>query len=136
MKVYVLALDDVFDTGLATVLDAFTTANELAEMSGLTLRFDIRIVGVRKTVRTSQGLDVPIILANDSPVPDWVVVPAIGFKMPGPLQAALARPDVSEAGEVLRQWAGLGAVTAAACITRTFDGVPPLYIDCGSVGFA
>jgi hypothetical protein len=27
MRVYVLALDGVFDTGLATVLDAFTTAN-------------------------------------------------------------------------------------------------------------
>jgi transcriptional regulator GlxA family with amidase domain len=117
MKVYVLALDDVFDTGLATVLDAFTTANELAEISGLTsLRFDLRIVGVRKNVRTSQGLDVPIVPVADSPTPDWVVVPAIGFKMPGPLQAALARPDISDAAEVLRQWAALGAITAAACI--------------------
>ena len=116
MKVYVLALDDVFDTGLATVLDAFTTANELAEISGLTLRFDLRIVGVRKTVRTSQGLSVPIVLATDSPVPDCVIVPALGFKMPDPLQAALTRPDVSEAGEVLRQWSSLGALTAAACI--------------------
>jgi len=35
MRVYVLALDRVFDTGLATVLDDFQTANELAEMSGL-----------------------------------------------------------------------------------------------------
>jgi hypothetical protein len=42
MKVYVVALNDVFDTGLATVLDAFGTANELAEMSGMTsLRFDV-----------------------------------------------------------------------------------------------
>src|SRR5262249_40164802 len=117
MKVYVLALDDVFDTGLATVLDAFTTANELAEMTGLTsLRLEVRIVGVRKTVKTSQGLNVPIVLAADSATPDWVVVPAIGFKMPGPVQEALARRDVSDAAKALRQWAGLGAITAAACI--------------------
>ena len=32
MRVFVLALDHVFDTGLATVLDAFQTANELAEL--------------------------------------------------------------------------------------------------------
>jgi ABC-type lipoprotein release transport system permease subunit len=51
MKICVLALDRVFDTGLATVLDAFSTANELAEMSGITsLRFDISIVGVRSIV--------------------------------------------------------------------------------------
>src|SRR5882724_2983121 len=80
MRVYVLALDGVFDTGLATVLDAFETANELAEMSGLASpRFDVTIVGVRKAVKTSQGLSVPVAAAPMRSVPDWVVVPAIGF---------------------------------------------------------
>ena len=112
-----LALDGVFDTGLATVLDAFQTANELAEMSGLTSpRFDVTIVGMRKAVKTSQGLIVPVVPAPTRVVPDWVVVPAIGFKMPGPLQAALARADVSDAGKTLRAWADRGAGTAAACI--------------------
>jgi hypothetical protein len=56
MMVSVLALENVFDTGLATVLDAFQTANELAELSGLSSpRFDVTVVGVRKTVKTSQG---------------------------------------------------------------------------------
>src|ERR1700751_4283849 len=60
MRIYVLVLDGVFDTGLATVLDAFQTANELAEMSGLASpRFDVAIVGMRKAVKTSQGLTVP-----------------------------------------------------------------------------
>ena len=46
MRVSVLALDHVFDTGLATVLDAFQTAYELAELSGLsTSRFDVSVVG-------------------------------------------------------------------------------------------
>jgi transcriptional regulator GlxA family with amidase domain len=117
MKIYVLALDAVFDTGLATVLDAFETANELAEMSGLASpRFDVTIVGVRKAVKTSQGLSVPVATVLRRVIPDWVVVPAIGFKMPGPLQAALARSDVSDAGKTLRGWAEKGAGTAAACI--------------------
>jgi transcriptional regulator GlxA family with amidase domain len=117
MKINVLALDGVFDTGLATVLDAFQTANELAEMSGLASpRFDVAIVGLRKVVKTSQGLVVPTAPVPKRQVPDWVVLPALGYKMPGPLEAALARPDVRDAGDVLRGWADRGAVTAAACI--------------------
>ena len=117
MRIYVLALDGVFDTGLATVLDALGTANELAEMSGLASpRFDVTIVGVRRKVTTSQGLTVPVVSLPLRHIPDWVVVPAIDFKMPGPLQEALARPDVREAGKVLRSWAERGAATAAACI--------------------
>jgi len=125
MKVLVLALDGVFDTGLAVVLDAFQTANELAEVSGLASpRFEVTIAGVRKAVKTSQGLTVPVTLVSkldsrpDSrrSAPDWVVVPAIGFKMPGPLQAALARPDISDAAVFLRKCAERGATMAAACI--------------------
>jgi transcriptional regulator GlxA family with amidase domain len=117
MKINVLVLDGVFDTGLATVLDAFETANELAEMSGLAApRFDVTIVAVRKLVKTSQGLVVPATPVPKRRVPDWVVLPALGFKMPGPLEVALARPDVRDAGEVLRAWADRGAGTAAACI--------------------
>ncbi len=117
MKINVLALDGVFDTGLATVLDSFATANELAELFGLTsLRFDVSTVGVRATVRTSQGLKVPVIPAAKRGKPDLVVVPAPGYKMPEPLLAALARPDVREAGVALRRWADQGAITAAACI--------------------
>jgi transcriptional regulator GlxA family with amidase domain len=117
MKVFVLALDGVFDTGLATVLDALVTANELAEMSGLSSpRFDVSIVGMRRAVKTSQGLTVPVVAAPKRIVPDCVVVPAIGYKMPGPLVAALARSDVSDAGKMLRYWAERGAATAAACI--------------------
>src|SRR6478752_2025381 len=117
MRVSVLALDNVFDTGLATVLDAFQTANELAEMSGLASpRFDVTIVGVRKSVRTSLGLVVPAVPVPKRKAPDCVVVPAIGFKMPGPLEAALTRRDVRDAGDVLRAGADRGALIAAACI--------------------
>lgn len=116
MRINVLALDNVFDLGLAAVLDAFQTANELIGMSKLTVpRFDVRTVGVRKMVKTSQGLRVPV-RAIDGRVPDCVVVPAIGFKMPGPLEAALGTSEVRDAGAVLRQWAGRGATMSAACV--------------------
>jgi transcriptional regulator GlxA family with amidase domain len=107
----------VFDTGLATVLDAFQTANELAGITGLSApRFEVTIVGVRRTVTTAQGLTVPVRAASRRSVPDWVVVPALGFKMPEPLQTALARSDVSDAANALREWSARGAITAAACI--------------------
>jgi transcriptional regulator GlxA family with amidase domain len=116
MRVHVLALDDVFDLGLSAVLDAFQTANELIEMGGLTVpRFEVTTVGLRKTVTTSHGLRVPV-HAVDGKIPDCVVVPAIGFKMPGPLEIALARSEVRDAAAVLRHWAGRGATMSAACI--------------------
>jgi transcriptional regulator GlxA family with amidase domain len=116
MKINVLVLEHVFDLGLSAVLDAFQTANELIGMSGLAVpRFEVRIAGVRKAVRTSQGLTVPV-HGTGWRTPDCVVVPAIGFKMPGPLESALARPQIRDAGASLRQWARGGATMAAACI--------------------
>lgn len=116
MRVHVLALPDVFDLGLAAVLDAFQTANELAAISGLPgERFEVKIVGVTRSVRTSQGLTVPV-QAIGAKAPDCVVVPAIGFKMPEALEAALARPDVEDAATVLQKWARKRALMTAACI--------------------
>jgi transcriptional regulator GlxA family with amidase domain len=116
MRVDVLALDDVFDLGLSAVLDAFQTANELIEMAALAVpRFEVKIVGMRRAIKTSQGLSVPV-NAIGTRTPDCVVVPAIGFKMPGPLEDALGRPDVRDAATALRQWARRGATMTAACI--------------------
>lgn len=117
MKIQVLALDGVFDTGLAAVLDALQTANELAGLSGMASpRFEVTIVGVRRAVRTAQGFSVPVRPIGRPTTPDCVVVPALGYKMPEPLLAALARPDVREAMQALRSWADRGATIAAACI--------------------
>ena len=116
MRVSVLALDRVFDTGLATVLDAFQTANELAEVSGIPAsRFEVSVVGVRKQVKTAQGFTVPV-RPIATRAPDCVVVPAIGFKMPDALQQALDRPDIRDAAMVLRRWSTRGAMISAACI--------------------
>lgn len=116
MRVNVLVLDGAFDLGLSAVLDAFQTANELIDMAGLAVpRFEVKTVGVRRVVKTSHGLGLPVQAVGSRP-PDCVVVPAIGFKMPGPLEAALSRPDVRDAAAVLRHWAHRGATMTAACI--------------------
>src|SRR6185503_3365843 len=89
---------------------------ELADASGLSSsRFDVTVVGVRTHVKTSQGFTVPV-RPMAKQVPDCVVVPAIGFKMPDALQRALARPDIRDATVVLQQWAERGATMSAACI--------------------
>jgi transcriptional regulator GlxA family with amidase domain len=85
-------------------------------MSGVSAeRFDVRMVGLSESVQTSQDLTVPL-QAIGSKAPDWVVVPAIGFKMPGPLEAALARPNIKEAALLLQRWDRKGAIMTAACI--------------------
>jgi transcriptional regulator GlxA family with amidase domain len=115
MRVYVLALDGVFDLGLSAILDAFQTANELIEMTGLAVpKFEVKIVGMRKTVRTAHGLTIPV-----QPVgrrtPEYVIVPAIACKTLDTLKAALARPDVRDSAKAFRTWANNGATLTAAC---------------------
>lgn len=117
MKLQVLALDGVFDTGLAAVLDAFSTANELAAMlSPGAARFEVAVVGVRRRVRTAQGFAVPVAAIVEPAAADWLVVPAIGYKMPDALVPALERADVRDAGAALREGAAAGVRIAAACI--------------------
>jgi transcriptional regulator GlxA family with amidase domain len=117
MKLQVLALDGVFDTGLAAMLDVFTTANELAAMLSLDVPpFDVALVGLRRRVRTAQGFGVPLSGKPDPAAADWLVVPAIGYKMPEVLVPALQRGDVREAVAALREGAATGTAIAAACI--------------------
>ena len=115
MRVFVLALDGVFDLGLSAILDSFQTANELIEMTGLALpQFEVKIVGMRKMVRTAHGLKVPIQLAGRQ-TPECVIVPAIACKTPVTLNAGLTRPDVRDAAKAFRKWSSDGAMLSAAC---------------------
>ena len=117
MRIHILALNGVFDTGLAAVLDAFTVANALAEMTGISsLHFQTKLVGLRKTITTAQGLKVPVTAAARARTPDVVVTPAITQLKPEPLVQALATSEVRDAGAVLRKWSERGALTAAACV--------------------
>ncbi len=119
MRITVLVLDGVFDSGLAVVLDTFETASALAEATRKPSRFEVTVAGLRRTVTTHHGLRVPAVALDDAPTPDLVVVPALGAKTIDTIQAALTRPDVSDAGDALRGWADAGVKIAGAC-TATF----------------
>lgn len=120
MRIQVLVLDGVFDTGLSVVLDALQTATELAQLNGKpSVRFEVELVGLSETARTQQGLTVPLKRASERTRPDVVVVPALGAKMPEQLKRALARPELERTGDLLRAWSTSGAILAAAC-TGTF----------------
>jgi hypothetical protein len=90
MRIHILALNGVFDTGLAAVLDAFCMANALAEMIDLSsVRFDINVVGLHKRVTTAHGLTVPVNAAARVHAPDAVVMPALLHMKPESLVRAL-----------------------------------------------
>lgn len=114
MRIALIALDDVFDTGLATLADTFETANELAGQT----QFAVSIVGVRARVRTHHGFAVPV-APPEARAPDLAIVPALACKQPDTILAAIARADVAEVSALLARWAARGSQLAAAC-TGTF----------------
>lgn len=120
MRLHLLVLDGVFDLGLAALTDTLATANELAAtLPDAPASIEITLVGVRRRVRTAQGLTVPVVSADRVAAPDVVLVPALGAKMPEPLAARLAQADVADAVALLRRWSTGGASVGAAC-TGTF----------------
>ena len=118
MRIQVLVLDGAFDVGLAAILDTLATANDLAAEGGRP-PFVVERVGVRRAVRTQQGLSVPLAPAGRGGAPDLVIVPALGCKTPETIAAALGRRDVDDAADWLRRQAAAGARVTAAC-TATF----------------
>jgi transcriptional regulator GlxA family with amidase domain len=117
MRVGVLALDGVFDLGIAAILDTLETANDLAtlERTGAGSPFDVRLLSLRRRVSTHQGLRVPVELASASRRPEVVIVPALGAKTPATLEPALERPDVVDAIALLADWGKRGTRIGAAC---------------------
>jgi len=118
MQICVLAVSGTFDTGLSSVLDTLQIAGELAASKGRDHPFNVRICGVRRRVKTQQGLQVPL-----APLPrarpEIVIVPALGAKSPQALGLALQKREVDDLGELLGHWARSGTLVAAAC-TATF----------------
>jgi transcriptional regulator GlxA family with amidase domain len=117
MRIALIALDDVWDTGLSVILDAFSLANAFsAQMLEGAPQFDFRVVGVRKRVRSGHGKPVSVEAITPDLKPDWVIVPAIKTLTPDLLIPALSRPDVAAAKAQLVAWRNEGAKIAAACI--------------------
>ena len=117
MRIAILALQGLFDTGLIVMLDTFKLANKFSAMNlGGSTRFDVSVVGVRKRVATGQGLSIPVKTITSGLKPDWVVVPALSAGTPDQLLPALQRPDVVDAKTQLRKWHAKGVHIAASCI--------------------
>lgn len=117
MRLTILALDGVFDTGLAVLLDTFSAANELASAQGIARPlFDVTLAGTGRQVRTALGLTASVAPAGTVRNADWVVVPALNARQPARLVETLGRPDVQDALAWLRAWHAGGVSVAGACI--------------------
>ncbi|WP_246793914.1 GlxA family transcriptional regulator [Burkholderia perseverans] len=117
MRIAVLALDGLFDTGLTVTLDALGAANKLAARAmGRAPDFEVSIVGMRKRVKSSHGLLIPVQPVAATPRPDWVIVPALNTTSPDELLASLDRADLREARAQLIRWHEAGAKIGASCI--------------------
>lgn len=113
MRILVAITDDVFDTGLASLLDTFETANELAGE----VRFAVTVVSPRALVRTHHGFAVRA--APPPPrAPELVIVPALACKQPATIVGALERANVRALIAVIAKYAARSRI-AAAC-TGTF----------------
>jgi transcriptional regulator GlxA family with amidase domain len=117
MRIAVLALEGLLDSGLTVTLDAVSTANSLAsKFMGGTPRFDLTVVGVRRKVRSMHGLTIPVKAITPDLKPDWVIVPALKATTPATLVLTLERPDVCQAKAQLLRWHSEGAQIGASCM--------------------
>ncbi len=116
MRLTMLALEGLWDTGLTVMLDVFSAANGLSMREfGGTPHFDITVAGVARKVRSAQGLTVPVKPITADLKPDWVIVPALGAVLPEQVIAALSRPDVVKAIGHIKAWHSEGVRIAASC---------------------
>jgi transcriptional regulator GlxA family with amidase domain len=117
MRISVLALDGLWDTGLTVTLDAFALAKNFSQQQmGGRIVFDVSVVGVRRKVRSGHGLAVPVRAITRDLKPDWVIVPALNTGTPERLVPSLERRDVKQAKAQLVRWHTEGARIAASCI--------------------
>ena len=78
-----LAPGHITARGLASLLDTVGTANDLSPTLGMRKKpFTVTTIGVRKRVKTAQGLAIPVTQPNASMRPDIVLVPALGASSP------------------------------------------------------
>jgi transcriptional regulator GlxA family with amidase domain len=113
MRISVAVTDDVFDTGLSSLLDTFETANELAGETKLA----VTVISPGGSVRTHHGLVMQTSRPNVRSA-DLVIVPALACKQPATIVAALERDEVRELSAVVARY-GARCRLAAAC-TGTF----------------
>jgi transcriptional regulator GlxA family with amidase domain len=117
VDVAVLAVDDCFDSGLSAVVDVLATANTLRqEVPAPPTAFTVTIVGLKRQVRTGNGLTVNPVSAKKMAQPDLLVMPALGVKTP---QQIIDTVRGHAALDLIRECHANGSELAGAC-TGTF----------------
>jgi transcriptional regulator GlxA family with amidase domain len=118
MKIAVVAVDGMFDSGLSVVLDVLSSANALrSDVCGAPPPIEVTVVGLGESVTTGHGLRIHTTPAHKlAPAPDVVVMPAPGVKESHHVIGLVAgHPILSWINRVAEQ----GTALAAAC-TGTF----------------
>ncbi|MEW1615932.1 MULTISPECIES: helix-turn-helix domain-containing protein [unclassified Streptomyces] len=120
MKVSLLVTDQVFDSGLAAVMDVLHMANELrGELQHPPPSWDMTLVSPRGAVGSANGHVIDAVPPGDAPRPDLLVMPGAGPKKPAPLLRWVASADLRPERETLRRTRAEAIPLAAAC-TSTF----------------
>jgi transcriptional regulator GlxA family with amidase domain len=119
VDVAVLAVDGCFDSGLSAVLDVLATANALRQnVPAPPAAFNVKIVGLKRHVRTGNGLIVNPVLANKlAQRPDLLVMPALGVKTPAEIVDTV---HGHAALDLIRDSHANGTELAGACTGGTF----------------
>jgi transcriptional regulator GlxA family with amidase domain len=120
MRISVLAVPGLFDSGLSAVLDVLATANALREeVAASVLPFEVTVAGTGASVRTAHGLHLATTpLAELETVPDLLVMPAVACSFKAPRHVV----EIVREHPALAHVAALhaaGSALAAAC-TGTF----------------
>ncbi|WP_042455410.1 GlxA family transcriptional regulator [Streptacidiphilus jiangxiensis] len=134
MRVSVLVIDDVFDSGLAAVLDVLRTADALrGELPTPPPAWEVRCVapGSRGQARTAAGHTVDAAPAATAGPTDLLVVPGVWHPRADRLTRWVASDAAEPAREAVLRARSQGAALAAACAgtfvlaeTGVLDGLP------------
>ncbi|MDH6143490.1 transcriptional regulator GlxA family with amidase domain [Kitasatospora sp. GP30] len=116
MRVSVLVLDGVFDSGLTAVLDILHCANGLrGRLPQPPPAWEVETVGFTPTVRTGAGLTVSVAPVERVADCDLLLVPAVPRFDPDQLIELVAGPDLAPARELLRRARERRTPIATAC---------------------
>ena len=118
MKVQVLVVDQVFDSGLSAVLDVLRTADALrGELPAPPPAWQVRCVSATRgePVRTAAGHTVDALPVDAAEPADLLVVPGMWHPHPARLTEWLASAAAAPVREAVLRARSQGAALAAAC---------------------
>ncbi|WP_186038367.1 GlxA family transcriptional regulator [Burkholderia gladioli] len=120
MNIDIFAIDGVADFGLSSVLETLSYANQLAaRLDPVPAPIEVTLVGMRRRVRTINGMTVPVKVFDAKSHADAVVAPAIGALDADTIELALERAEMRDVKAALIERSRSGTWIGAAC-TATF----------------